>query len=55
PLRYCSWIHVCLRDLENLDLAALVSNIGNVVHIIDQFVSGTAKREEQDLCATVAG
>ncbi|KAK0055528.1 hypothetical protein Bpfe_015039 [Biomphalaria pfeifferi] len=40
---------------EDINLAEIVTNIGNVVHVIDQFVGGTGKREEQDICATVAG
>ncbi|XP_055872411.1 uncharacterized protein LOC129923777 [Biomphalaria glabrata] len=50
-------VHVCVRDLENFDITSLVNNIGSVVHIIDQFVSGTGKREEQDslLCPTIMG
>ncbi|XP_055872076.1 uncharacterized protein LOC129923702 [Biomphalaria glabrata] len=61
---------------QNFDLAEIVANIGKVVHVIDGFVSGTAKRElcvhilgaevcgnptvsgkreEQDVCITIAG
>ncbi|KAI8776632.1 hypothetical protein BgiBS90_022380, partial [Biomphalaria glabrata] len=50
-------VQVCVRDVENFDITSLVNNIGSVVHIIDQFVSGTGKREDQDslLCPTIMG
>ncbi|KAK0055532.1 hypothetical protein Bpfe_015043 [Biomphalaria pfeifferi] len=48
--------HIRGKRDEDINLAEIVANIGKVVHVIDEFVAGTAgKREEQDVCITLFG
>uniref|UniRef100_A0A2C9L1A5 Uncharacterized protein n=1 Tax=Biomphalaria glabrata TaxID=6526 RepID=A0A2C9L1A5_BIOGL len=51
PCYYIDGVRTCIgiKREEDLNLAEIVTNIGNVIHVIDQFVGGAAtKREEQD-------
>ncbi|KAK6959731.1 hypothetical protein BgiMline_034897, partial [Biomphalaria glabrata] len=54
PCYYIDGVRTCIgfKREEDLTLAEIVANIGKVVHVIDGFVGGAArKREEQDIDA----
>ncbi|KAK0055534.1 hypothetical protein Bpfe_015046 [Biomphalaria pfeifferi] len=57
PCYYIDGVRTCIgiKREEDLNLAEIVTNIGNVVHVIDQFVGGVATKRDKKMFTPCPG